>query len=209
MIKKILALLQRKDSNGKRPNKTGYILIIGLAGILLLILSNIFTSSDQKPVSMKQETESTKNHEEQDSGALPVNTAANVTELESSYEKDLSAMLENIQGISDVKVMINLESTNVKVYEKDLVTGKQITEEKDKNGGNRQIEDNTEETHVVFVRQGDKEEPLLVQTKKPVVRGVFVVAKGIENASAKKWVVEAVSRVLDVPTHQVSVMPRK
>lgn len=209
MINKLLALLKRKDSNGKGPNKTGYILIIGLVGILLLIVSNIFSSPEKKPDIAKQESGSTKHHAEEDSGSLPVNATSSVSELESSYEKELSNMLENIQGVSEVKVMINLESTNVKVYEKDLVTGKQVTEEKDKNGGNRQIEDNTEETHVVFVRQGDKEEPLLVQTKKPVVRGVFVVAKGIENASAKKWVVEAVSRVLDVPTHQVSVMPRK
>ena len=94
------------------------------------------------------------------------------------------------------------------MFEKNLITGKQITDEKDKNGGNREIEDHTEETEVVLVRQGDQEVPLQVQTKKPTVRGVFVVAKGVDHAEVKKWVVDSTSRILDVPTHRVSVMPK-
>ncbi|MDY0405610.1 stage III sporulation protein AG [Virgibacillus sp. 179-BFC.A HS] len=208
MIKKLLALLQSKDATGKKPNKLGYVVIIGLVGILLMIMSNIFISTP-KSKEMAQSSNRQTNQAEEKGNALPASATSNVDELESSYEKDLTAMLENIRGVSDVEVMINLDSTNIKIYEKDLITGKQVTDEKDKNGGNRQIEDNTEETHVVFVRQGDQEAPLLIQTKKPNVRGVFVVAKGVERATVKKWVVEAISRVLDVPTHRVSVMPRK
>jgi len=130
-----------------------------------------------------------------------------VTELEESYEKDLQKMLNNIQGVPEVEVMVNLDSTNIKVYETNLIKGQQITNESDNNGGIRKVEDQTEETQVVLVRQGDQEVPLLVQTEKPKVRGVFVVAKGVDHSEVKMWVIEAVSRVLDVPTHKVSVMP--
>jgi len=70
------------------------------------------------------------------------------------------------------------------------------------------VEDETKETKLVYVRQGDQEVPVLVQTKKPEVRGVFIIAKGVENATVKKWVVESVSKVLDVPTYRISVMPK-
>lgn len=92
---------------------------------------------------------------------------SDVSELETSYEKDLQEMLEKIQGVSEVEVMVNLNSTNVKVYEKNLIAGQQTNDESDKNGGTRKVEDKTEEKTTVLIRQGDKEVPLLIQTKKP------------------------------------------
>src|SRR5699024_11603647 len=111
-----------------------------------------------------------------------------VEEMEVHYEKTLQAMLNEISGVSEVDIMINIDSTNVQVYEKDLITGTQTTDELDKNGGERQVEDETKETKIVFVRKGEQEEPVLVQTKKPEVRGVFIIAKGAGNATVKKWI---------------------
>jgi stage III sporulation protein AG len=51
--------------------------------------------------------------------------------------------------------------------------------------------------------------PVVVETKKPDIRGVLVVAKGAENIQVKKWIVEAVTRVLGVSSHRVSVVPKK
>ena len=147
-------------------------------------------------------------HDVQQASSEESSLTSDVNELEQTYKKDLELMLSKIQGVENVEVMINLDSTNVKVYEKNLITGKQLTDEKDKNGGNREIEDHTEETEVVLVRQGDQEVPLLIQTKKPSVRGVLVVATGVDHATVKQWVIESTSRVLNVPTHKVSVMPK-
>ena len=137
-----------------------------------------------------------------------VSLITNVSEIEAHYEKSLQTMLNQIQGVSEVEVMVNVDSTNVQVYEKDLIVGKQSTEETDKNGGRRTVEDETQETKLVFIRQGDQEVPVLVQTKKPEIRGVFIIAKGADNATTKQWIIESVSKVLDVPSYKISVMPR-
>lgn len=197
--------LKEKLRNPSR--KTRYIIILALAGLVLLIISNVFTSS-------KDETDTDHSLAQQDEqpAQKPESEAASATadvgELEKSYEKDLDEMLNKIKGVSEVEVMVNLDSSNVKVYEKNLVTGQQSTDESDRNGGTRKVEDNTEDSQAVLVRQGEKEVPLLVQTDKPNVRGVFVVAKGVDHATVKKWMIESVSRVLDVPTHKISVMPK-
>ena len=68
--------------------------------------------------------------------------------------------LNKIQGVSEAEVMVNLESTSIKVYEKNLIKGQQTTEETDTNGGTRETEDGTEETQTVLVRQGEREVPL-------------------------------------------------
>ncbi|RYG74657.1 stage III sporulation protein AG [Lentibacillus lipolyticus] len=210
ILKKYLQkLLGTSGDTGKPSKKAGYIIIIGLVGLLLLVLGNAFSSTPEEDSSISEEPP--KEMQEQSAEETLLDKSSNsssVKEIETNYEEDLQEMLNRIQGVSEAEVMVNLESTKVKVYEKNLIKNQQSTEETDTNGGERQIEENSEETQVVLVRQGDKEVPLLVQTKKPDVRGVFVVAKGVDHASVEKWVIEAVSRVLDVPTHRVSVMPK-
>ncbi|MFG6121341.1 MULTISPECIES: stage III sporulation protein AG [Thalassobacillus] len=194
-----------KKDDGKKLNKRGYIVLVGLIGLLLLMVGNIFQKSSPDPIDLSTQP---------DPGAAAetavhnADTEEGIKDLEESYEKQLTPLIENIKGVSEVEVMINLEATKEKVYDKNLIIGKQTTEESDKNGGERSIEDYSREQQLVLVRQGDQELPLLIQTKKPNVKGVLVVAKGVDHMQVKQWVVEAVSRVMDVPSHRVSVMPK-
>ena len=208
---KLKNFLQSAKDDSHQPKKMGkktsFLIIFGLIGLLLLIIGNAFSSSDDN--SSSSDTEIVP----KESTETPVNQSSSLTadveELESSYETDLESMLNKIQGVSDAEVLVNLDSTTVKVYEKDLITNQQTTEEEDTNGGTREVDDSTQESTVVLVRQADKEVPLLVQTKKPDVRGVFVIAKGADHPSVEEWIVESISRVLDVPVHRVSVKPKK
>ncbi|MBO1004295.1 stage III sporulation protein AG [Pseudogracilibacillus auburnensis] len=204
MIEKIRKFIENYLQTGSEGKKRKYILVIALIGILLIILSNLLSTKNELPTKVNQETDATVHEEDIEEVSL----ITNVTEIEESYEKDLQAMLNQIKGVSEVEVMVNVDSTNVNVYEKDLIFGMQTTDETDKNGGMRKVEDETRETKLVYIRQGDQEVPILVHTKKPEVRGVFIIAKGAENATVKKWIVESVSRVLDVPTYRISVMPK-
>lgn len=195
----------------KQPNKkTGYLIIIALIALFLLIVGNIFSPKKKDTTNnhLSIEENASSDPESEEVASQKTDTEAIVKELEQNYQEDLEKMLNEIQGVSEASVMINLDSTNIKVFEKNLIRGQQTTNEADTNGGTRQVEDHTEETQAVLVRQGDQEVPLLIQTKKPEVRGVFVVAKGVDHATVKMWVIEAVSSVLDVPVHKVSVMPK-
>lgn len=188
----------------KENNKRKYIIAIALIGIVLIMMSNMFYSSNELNDPLNIETDAQLHDEEIEEVSL----ITNVTEIEVSYEKDLQMMLNQIKGVSEVEVMVNVDSTNVNIYEKDLILGTQTTDETDNNGGMRNVEDETKETKLVYVRQGDQEVPVLVQTKKPQVRGVFIIAKGVENSTVKKWIIESVSRVLDVPSYRISVLPK-
>lgn len=209
-IKKYFKNLEGKTTDKVPTKKRKYLLVIGVTGLLLLIIGNVFSNSPPEPTQNQTigNTVPTQKETTKSTFSEKKSTTSNVKDLEASYEKELQDLLEKIKGVSDVEIMVNLNSTKVKVYEKNLITGKQTTEETDKNGGSREIEDYTKESQVVLVRQGDKEVPLLIQTKKPEVRGVFIIANGVDHATVKKWVIEAVSKVLDVPTHRVSVMSK-
>ncbi|GAB3791433.1 stage III sporulation protein AG [Virgibacillus kimchii] len=201
----------KSDPKQKNPSKkAGYILVLALTGLMLIIVGNIFTSSSSDSnyeMELQQQTENTE-QQSTHANSEEANVTSDIGELEAIYKKELEEMLNKVQGVSEAEVMVNLDSTNVKVFEKNLIRGQQTTDESDRNGGTRKVEDHTEEVQTVLVRQGDREVPLLVETKKPDVRGVFIVANGADHASVKSWIVESVSRVLDVPTHRVSVMPK-
>lgn len=204
LIEKLKNFIQNYFQKGTENKKRNYVLAIALIAILFILIGNLLSPKNELEGEINQETDA----KVQEDDIEEVSLIKNVNEIEASYEKDLQAMLNQIKGVSEVEVMVNVDSTNVNVYEKDLILGTQKTDETDRNGGMRKVEDETKETKLVYVRQGDQEVPVLVQTKKPEVRGVFIIAKGVENATVKKWVVESVSKVLDVPTYRISVMPK-
>jgi len=202
LIEKIIQWLKKSfHADGKKKK---YIIVIAIIGLALILVGNLLTKEQEQNPTPKIEHQV----EQTDDALEEVSLTEKVTEVEGGYEADLQAMLNQIKGVSKVEVMVNVDSTNVQVYEKDLIVGKQTTDEIDKNGGERTVEDDTEETSLVYVRQGDQEVPVKVKTKKPEVRGVFVIAKGANDPVVKKWIIESVSKVLDVPTYRISVMPK-
>ena len=114
-----------------------------------------------------------------------------------------------MQGVSNVSVIVNIDATETKVYEKNSVAQRQTTEETDRDGGERKVEDFSTDEKIVIIREGDKEVPLVKETKKPTIRGVLIVAKGADDIRVKKEIIEAVTRVLNVPSHRVAVSAKK
>ncbi|WNF37823.1 stage III sporulation protein AG [Bacillaceae bacterium IKA-2] len=201
----------RKDDKKKRSSPMQYLAVVLCVGLALMIFSNFSKSS-----STEESLPVFKDEKKVDVEDVAVFSSKNtrddpftMQDYEYAYEKQLQETLEKIVGVSDVSVMINLAETESKVFERNQSLKQQNTDETDREGGKRKVEDITRDDEVVIIRSGDKEEPLVAKTEKPTIRGVLVVANGVENIQVKTWVVEAVSRVLDVPSHRVSVLPKK
>lgn len=201
MIKKILEKVRSYTKLFER--KKLLIVMLAISGLILIIFSDFFKKDEQFELDVINEQEPT-----EEVAKIKDQYISDISEMEEQYEKSLQVMLNKIDGVTEVEVLVNIDSTNVNMYEKDVVFGSQTTVETDQSGGKRTVEDETKETRVVFVRQGDEEVPVLLKTEKPTIRGVFIIAKGVGNATVKQMVVEAVSRVLDVPTYRISVLPK-
>lgn len=198
-------------NRGKKV-RLGYFLLLISVGIFLMILGSYLQEDDEDTPTMSFNQD---NGEEEE-----VDTAVFKSEkkeekdvtkgdFEYHYETQLKRALEEIVGVSNVSVMVNVAGSEKNIYEKDTHTTEQNTEETDREGGTRDVKDSSKDEQIVIIRKGDTEEPLVVHTQKPEISGVLVVANGVDNIKVKTWVVEAISRVLDIPTHRVSVMPRK
>ncbi|MGA9227865.1 MAG: stage III sporulation protein AG [Mesobacillus sp.] len=203
-------LLGSKDGPpGKKSGKYQYLMIVVLFGTAIMLMGNIL--GDKNPADAVVPAVKEAGSEEDTAVFGQKKSAGNdvISEYEEAYEAQLTEMLEGINGVGDVTVFVNVDATDKKVLEKNTNLQSQTTNETDREGGTRKVEEASKDEQLVLVRNGEKEVPLVLETKKPEIRGVLVVAKGAENIQIKKWIIEAVTRALDVPNHRVAVMPKK
>lgn len=203
-----------KKGEGKKKKVTTlhYFAMVLCVGVALMILGSFFSSSEEESERVQAVFKSQEESTGEDVAAFGQKGNAEPNSMEDyeiRYENQLKEALDQIIGVSDATVMINLAETERRVYERNISTKRQQTDETDREGGKRKVDDATRDEQIVVLRSGDKEEPLLIRKEKPQIRGVLVVAEGVENIQVKSMVVEAVSRVLDVPAHRVSVLPKK
>ncbi|WAA10454.1 stage III sporulation protein AG [Fervidibacillus albus] len=202
-------LSEQKGTSKPSLSKNHYLILLLILGIAIMLFSQFVTqkgdeTTDLFPVSKESGTEDMETF-----GATTSKHPKSMVEYEEYYEKELKDALENILGVQDVTIVVNVATTEKTIYEKNTISKRQITDETDANGGTRKVEDQSVEEQLVVIREGEKEIPLVSETEKPEIEGVLVVAKGAENIQVQKWIKEAVMRTLDVPSHRVSVLAKK
>jgi stage III sporulation protein AG len=205
VFRRLLEQLEGSGGQGKsRIQPFRWLILLGCLGAGLMILSSFFSVQNEvvPPDSARQL------HPAVDTAARKSSDKMTIHEYEAEYESQLSETLSKIVGVDDVSVMINMASSEEEVLAKDSRTQEQTTNENDRRGGTRKIEEQSEDEKVVMYRGNDGEQPIVVKRLKPVVTGVLIVAKGAENLQVKAAIIEAVQRVLDVPIHRISVLPK-
>ena len=205
-------LLSKDEQSDKKPGKYQYLLLVLLFGAAIMLVSNIFFKDKTADTSMPVFNNQAGAKNEEDVAAFgKENSGGNsvIADYERAYETQIKEILDDIVGVEDATVLVNVDATEQKVLEKNTTSKTQTTDETDREGGKRKVEDQSKEEQLVIIREGEKEVPIVLETKKPKIRGVAIVAKGAENIQVKSWIIEAVSRGLDVPSHRISVMPKK
>ena len=177
----------KEDKNKK------YVLLI--AGIVLVAIGFTFWPSNNNGKQTKSVTTTIKQ---------------SVTNEEASYEaaieKKLTNMLGKMEGVGSVSVMVTINANEEKVLAEDTSSSSQRTEEKDQAGGTRTT-DSVQQTNDVVLQNGNT--PYIVKEYAPEIRGVFILAEGAGDSMVKNQITEAVSKLLDVPVHKISVEKKK
>lgn len=174
------ALLSAKGSS--------ILLLVGMAGVLLIFLSQFWPSSS-KPNSSS--TSSSKS------------TAADYT---TQLEGNLRGIIGNIQGVGRVQVMVTLESGVQYEYEQNQKTTSSRTAT---SGDNAQTQENTDnEQNTVLADNGSgAQQPLIKTEMQPAVKGVVVVCDGGNNPAVQDEVLQTVMTALNLPATSISISP--
>lgn len=201
-------LFSKESPPEKKSSKYQYFLIVLLIGAAIMLASNLLINPS--PSAIETAANAEKSSEDVETfGQKKIDGNEIIAAYEDHYENQLKETLEGIVGVGEVIVAVNVDATEKKILEKNVVVQSQKTEEVDREGGQRTVEDQSKDEQLVIIRDGEKEVPIVIETKKPAIRGVIVIAKGADNIQVKKWILESVTKLLDVPVHRVSVMPKK
>ena len=175
-IKKIL-------SNVSADKKRTFIVVLGIAGIVLIFLSNfIHTESGSTEESVPQESE-----------------PLTVESYRKQLEEELTRIVSAIDGAGKV------ESTIEDVY----ILEKNVNEKSVNNSDENAVESETEykeENEYVIIRSKDGSEQTVLQKQvMPKIRGVLVVCDGGGNSVTREKITQAVASVLNISSGKVYV----
>lgn len=181
-------LLKLKEKLPK--SKSGFLVVIGLIGMVLILISSLDIGSSEKGEN-KQSTEVS-------------------VENSQSYTENLEARLENVisdmLGGSEVSVLITLESGAEYIYADEIKTDADVT--KDQSALKTQESDSNHKTYVIVKDADGNEQPLIVTEKMPVIRGVVIVCENGQTSNVATAVRLAVKSALNVDDSKICVIGR-
>lgn len=174
------ALLSAKGSS--------ILLLVGMAGVLLIFLSQFWPSSSKTNSSGTSSSKST------------------ATDYTTQLEGNLRGIIGNIQGVGRVQVMVTLESGVQYEYEQNQKTTSSRTAT---SGDNAQTQENTDnEQDTVLADNGSgAQQPLIKTEMQPAVKGVVVVCDGGNNPTVQDEVLQTVMTALNLPATDISISP--
>lgn len=99
-------------------------------------------------------------------------------------EKKIKALLSELDGVSDVSVLLTLDGGNELVYAENTASGA---------------------VDYLIINSSDGEEPVLIREIYSSVREIAVVCKGGDSANTKRTITELLSSAFDLPYTKISV----
>lgn len=174
-------LLERLSGNLKGEHGVRFVVLAGICGMALILLSGILPS-DKKGA----ETAATDATVNEDSGE----TYCRAMELK------LAEILEQIDGVGDCQILITADSTAETVYaqNEEQETAEQRTQIQKK---------------YVLLSDSAGERPLIQRVAMPEISGVIVVCDGASGNVIRERVTNAIQAVLNLPANRICVLPSK
>jgi stage III sporulation protein AG len=194
-------------SGTKRIQTFRWLMLLGLIGAAFMVLNSFIQIKDVDPIGEGRASPAQSSNPV--FGGTLNKERSSFREYEEAYQSQLKELLSKIVGVGEVEVLVTIDSTEEIFVEHNTKETQQVTNEKDQHGATRHISDVSRSGEVVIYEVSGGKQPLIIKTIKPKIRGVVVVAKGAENLTIKKMMVEAVERGLDVAANRISILPRK
>lgn len=211
MMEGLVGFVKEKDKK-KYIKKLGdsRLFVVFLAGVLLLVIAlpdgflaggeSSFLQSDTK----SGKSGYTKSKEKKEES---VNSDSEQTQYAQEMEKKLEELLEQVEGVGEVKVMVTLAASTEEVTLKDTPYTKDTVNETDARGGSRSsVSVSQEENSILVEDEQGRNVPYVTKTIEPKIEGIVVLAQGADTAEVKNEIIEAVEVLFSVATHKIKVM---
>lgn len=183
------------------------LLILILAGLLMLVIA-----WPTEPSGGKKKSDAAKS-EKEDSQEVMLNVAAGSdmqVDYETRLEQRLSALLREMDGVGNVRVMVTFATSGEEIPLKDVTRSDRDTTEADGEGGMRVINEREYGEVTIYVTNEEgKRIPYIVRTLEPEVIGVAVIAEGGGNPNIQKNITAVIQSLFRIDANRIIVTKMK
>ena len=170
---------------------------VGVVGILLLILGNVFSS----------QTNLTDNENKNTNNAI-VQQPISLSD-EQILENKITQLLSKVKGAGNVAVSVTLSGGSSKETAQNITKETKTVQEKDTSGGVRTTTESKESNQVLTSKENGMDKAIVVREVKPEIKGVLVVADGAVSSNIEAELTKAVETGLGISSYKVTVLPRQ
>ena len=124
---------------------------------------------------------------------------------ENDLETKLEEILSQIQGVGEVKVLLNYSESSEVVAMYNETSKTSNTEETDTSGGTRKIQETDTQKDIIYQEDNGEKTPITQKIVKPKIEGAIITAKGANQVDVKTNIIQAVEAVTGLATHKIQV----
>lgn len=196
-LKKIIDSKEETEGNNKKKieNLVFFVVILIITVVAINLIWNGKKDTKQQGINDSSKKLATNEN----------NNTNNETINSNNLEEKLKNILSKIQGVGNVEVCLNYSESSeiVAMYNENSKVS--TTEESDKSGGNRKIQETDTQKDIIYQEENGKKTPITQKTIQPKIEGAIITAKGVNNATIKNNVIQAVEAVTGLATHKIQV----
>ncbi|MEG0750837.1 MAG: hypothetical protein RR998_03740 [Oscillospiraceae bacterium] len=176
--------VEKLKHGGKKNKFIAIMLVCGIAGILLIMMSELFAGTgDSKTQAVLTDEDAYNNR------------------FVSELRDDLATSISNIDGAGATQVYITLERGVRYVYATSGKSTDDVSENKDDSFSRK----STSEQSLIIVDGGGGKAPVVLEREEPSVKGVVVICEGGDDPNIRQSVIELASTLCGVGTNRISV----
>ncbi len=159
-------------------------MIIGIVGVILIFLSDFVKVENKEK---------------------PQTNITSSSDYAKEISKDIEVLVKSITGDDNVSALVTLENGTEYIYATEKNVNTDVVENRNSSQNyNNQTSDKTEESYII-INTDQGEQPLLLATIAPTVRGVAIVCTSGGNSAVAEKIISTVCVLLDIPESKVSI----
>lgn len=200
---KLKKIVGNSEGQGNNKRKIENLVFLVIILIITVVIINYVWSGEKS--SNKKVTNSTGKQLATTNNNQTLASSQNSSTESISLEEKLEDILSKIEGVGSVKVFINYSesSETVAMYNENSKTS--TTEETDKSGGTRKVEQTDSQKEVIYQEQNGTKTPIVQKTVEPKIEGAIITAKGAGDINVKTSIIQAVEAATGLATHKIQV----
>ena len=202
---KLNKLIGKHENEGENNNKKkieNLVFLIVLV-IITVVIINIIWNGDKTTNKEQSNNDTSKQLATTNNQTINQNQIQGTSE--SNLETRLEEILSQIQGVGEVKVLLNYSESSEVVAMYNETSRSSNTQETDTEGGSRTIQETDTQKDIIYQEENGEKTPITQKIVQPKIEGAIITAKGASQANVKTNIIQAVEAVTGLATHKIQV----